>query len=67
VFVGDGADGELAGAAAVGMTVFRTTEHNDTDPRWDGSVFAALGDLPVLLREPDSECRVGNPAGGARR
>jgi putative hydrolase of the HAD superfamily len=65
VFVGDGADGELAGAAAVGMTVFRTTEHNDTDPRWDGPVFAALGGLPVLLREPDSECRVGNSSGNA--
>ncbi|RAO48591.1 hypothetical protein GAR06_01452 [Micromonospora saelicesensis] len=51
VFVGDGADGELAGAAAVGMTVLRTTEHNDTDPSWGGRAFAALGDLPVLLRE----------------
>ncbi|MER6754976.1 HAD-IA family hydrolase [Micromonospora echinofusca] len=49
VFVGDGADGELAGAAAVGMTVFRTTEHNDTDPDWGGPAFATLGDLPALL------------------
>ncbi|MEU1250417.1 HAD family hydrolase [Micromonospora arida] len=52
VFVGDGADGELAGAAAVGMTVFRTTEHNDTDPSWGGPFFATLGDLPAKLREP---------------
>ncbi|MEU7994702.1 HAD-IA family hydrolase [Micromonospora sp. NPDC049060] len=52
VFVGDGADGELAGAAAAGMTVFRTTEHNDTDPGWGGPAFATLGDLPVILREP---------------
>ncbi|MBM0230990.1 HAD-IA family hydrolase [Micromonospora sp. STR1_7] len=52
VFVGDGADGELAGAAAVGMTVFRTTEHNDTDPGWGGPTFPALGDLPGMLREP---------------
>ncbi|MFI6240223.1 HAD family hydrolase [Micromonospora sp. NPDC050795] len=51
VFVGDGADGELAGAAAVGMTVLRTTEHNDTDPSWGGCAFANLGDLPTLLRE----------------
>ncbi|MCW3814509.1 HAD-IA family hydrolase [Micromonospora sp. DR5-3] len=51
VFVGDGADGELAGAAAVGMTVLRTTEHNDTDPAWDGHALAALGELPALLRE----------------
>lgn len=49
VFVGDGADGELAGAAAVGMTVLRTTEHNDTDPSWDGRALATLADLPALL------------------
>ncbi|MFG2059068.1 HAD family hydrolase [Micromonospora sp. NPDC048930] len=54
VFVGDGADGELAGAAAVGMTVFRTTEHNDTDPTWGGAAFPTLGDLPALLREPSA-------------
>ncbi|MET8258703.1 HAD-IA family hydrolase [Micromonospora sp. NPDC005205] len=52
VFVGDGADGELAGAAAVGMTVLRTTEHNDTDPSWGGRAFASLGDLSTLLHEP---------------
>ena len=51
VFVGDGADGELAGAAAVGMTVLRTTEHNDTDPRWAGPAIAALDQLPDLLGE----------------
>ncbi|MEU8181314.1 HAD-IA family hydrolase [Micromonospora sp. NPDC049044] len=52
VFVGDGADAELAGAAAVAMTVYRTTEHNDTDPRWGGPAFATLGDLPALLQAP---------------
>ncbi|MEU8257295.1 HAD-IA family hydrolase [Micromonospora inaquosa] len=52
VFVGDGADGELAGAAAVGMTVLRTREHNDSDPGWGGPVVATLGDLPANLREP---------------
>ena len=51
VFVGDGADGELAGAAAVGMTVLRTMEHNDSDPAWDGRALATLGDLPALLHE----------------
>jgi putative hydrolase of the HAD superfamily len=50
VYVGDGADGELAGAAALGMTVIRTTEHNDTDPSWPGAVVASLADLPRLLR-----------------
>lgn len=54
-FVGDGADGELAGAAAVGMTVFRTTEHNDTDPGWGGTAFATLGDLPAILRAATSD------------
>lgn len=52
VYVGDGADGELAGAAAVGMTVLRTTEHNDTDPSWGGRVISGLGELPALLGEP---------------
>ncbi|WP_076471596.1 HAD family hydrolase [Micromonospora avicenniae] len=49
VFVGDGADGELAGAAAVGMWVLRTVEHRDTDPSWDGPVLSDLGELPALL------------------
>ncbi|MGW3608051.1 HAD family hydrolase [Micromonospora sp. NPDC005161] len=52
IFIGDGADGELAGAAAVGMTVFRITEHNDTDPSWGGPAFATLGDLPAIPRKP---------------
>lgn len=52
VFVGDGADGELAGAAAVGMTVVRTTEHHDGDPTWAGRALTALRELPALLHEP---------------
>lgn len=63
VFVGDGGDGELAGAAAVGMTALRTTEHNDSDPRWNGPVVTALGDLPILLREMELEGRVANAGG----
>ncbi|NJC74068.1 HAD family hydrolase [Planosporangium thailandense] len=54
VYVGDGADGELTAAAALGMTVFRTTEHNDTDPSWPGAVVATLADLPRLL--PTRQC-----------
>jgi putative hydrolase of the HAD superfamily len=49
VFVGDGADGELAGAAAVGMTVIRTVEHQDTVPSWPGPTIASLAELPALL------------------
>ena len=51
---GDGADGELAGAAAVGMTVLRTTEHQDTDPGWIGPVIANLRDLPTHVEQPAS-------------
>lgn len=49
VYVGDGADGELAGAAALGMTVYRTTEFSDTDPAWPGTTIASLADLPAAL------------------
>ena len=52
VFVGDGSDDELAGAAAAGMTVFRTVEFRDTLPTWPGPVIDSLGDLPELLGEP---------------
>ncbi|MEV4141512.1 HAD family hydrolase [Dactylosporangium sp. NPDC049742] len=45
VYVGDGADGELAGATAVGMRVVRTVEHKDTDPTWPGPVIRTLRDL----------------------
>ncbi|MEV4709164.1 HAD-IA family hydrolase [Actinoplanes sp. NPDC049316] len=50
LFVGDGADGELAGAAAAGMATLRVTELNDTDPHWQGPALASIGDLPALLR-----------------
>jgi putative hydrolase of the HAD superfamily len=52
VFVGDGSDDELAGAAAVGMTVFRTVEFRDTLPTWPGPVIDSLAELPALLVEP---------------
>ncbi|MGH3682149.1 MAG: HAD family hydrolase [Natronosporangium sp.] len=46
VYVGDGADGELAGAAALGMHPVRTVEHADTDPAWPGPTIGTLADLP---------------------
>jgi putative hydrolase of the HAD superfamily len=50
LYVGDGADGELAGAAALGMTVIRTTEHSDTDPTWPGPTVGSLAELtPIVL------------------
>ena len=53
VFVGDGADDELAGAAALGMTVIRTLEYHDNDPAWRGPTIAALPELPARLGAPD--------------
>ncbi|MEV4532501.1 HAD-IA family hydrolase [Asanoa sp. NPDC049518] len=49
-FVGDGADGELAGAAAVGMAVIRTTEFQDTDPSWPGQRIGEIGEIGELTR-----------------
>lgn len=54
VYVGDGADGELAGAAAVGMTVLRTTEHQDTDPGWIGIVIGNLREVLAHMEQPAS-------------
>ncbi len=51
VFVGDGSDDELAGAAAAGMTVFRTVEFRDTLPTWPGPVIDSLAELPEALGE----------------
>lgn len=48
-YVGDGADNELAGAAALGMTAVRTTQHSDTDPSWPGATITSLSDLATLL------------------
>ncbi|MGI5241073.1 HAD family hydrolase [Dactylosporangium sp. CA-139066] len=45
VFVGDGSDDELTGAAAAGMSVLRTTQFRDSAPQWTGPVVAALSDL----------------------
>jgi putative hydrolase of the HAD superfamily len=48
-FVGDGADGELAGAVAMGMTAIRTTEFQDTDPAWPGERVASMAELVTRL------------------
>lgn len=49
VYVGDGADQELAAAAALGMQAVRTREHADTDPGWPGPTIAHLAELAPLL------------------
>lgn len=48
-YVGDGADSELAGAAALGMTVVRTTQYSDSDPSWPGTSITSLTELATLL------------------
>lgn len=49
VYVGDGADDELAGATALGMRAIRTTEHADTDPSWAGPTVDSLIDVLTVL------------------
>jgi putative hydrolase of the HAD superfamily len=48
VYVGDGADDELGGAAALGMSVIRTTEYVPSRSAWPTRI-AALSELPALL------------------
>lgn len=49
VFVGDGADRELPGAAAVGMRVIQTRQFAHTDPDWSGERVDSLAELPARL------------------
>jgi putative hydrolase of the HAD superfamily len=49
VYVGDGNDNELPGAAALGMYAIRTTEHSDSDPTWTGPTVTSFADLPKLI------------------
>ena len=67
-YVGDGADSELAGAEALGMTVIRTTQHNDSDPSWQGTTITSLSDLMRLLPgEPDADAPSTSLDGHKRR
>ncbi len=49
VYIGDGADNELAGATALGMYAIRTTEHADSDPAWTGLTIGSFAELPAIL------------------
>jgi putative hydrolase of the HAD superfamily len=56
VFVGDGAGGELTGAAAVGARAIQVTELamvDDPPPPWTGEIVSCVADLPDLLGHPD--------------
>jgi putative hydrolase of the HAD superfamily len=49
LYVGDGADDELAAATALGMFAIRTVEHTDSDPSWPGPTIGSLAELPAVL------------------
>jgi putative hydrolase of the HAD superfamily len=53
VYVGDGADDELAAAAALGMTVVRTTEFRPADGLWPRDRVASLGEFAAMLTPTD--------------
>ncbi|MGW1340498.1 HAD family hydrolase [Kribbella sp. NPDC002412] len=52
VYIGDGNDKELPGAAALGMHAIRTTEHSDSDPSWTGPSINSFAQLPDLIGTP---------------
>ena len=66
IYVGDGADGELAAARGLGMFAVRTVEFADTGPYWDGPVIGVLADL-ALCCQPDTPRGPAPPVAGARR
>jgi putative hydrolase of the HAD superfamily len=49
VYLGDGADDELAAAAALGMNVVRSTEFRRTDGAWPRERVASLGEFAAML------------------
>ena len=49
LYVGDGADGELGTAAALGMTVVRTTEFVPAQDAWPRERVASLTELAARL------------------
>ncbi|GAA3115424.1 putative hydrolase of the HAD superfamily [Kribbella aluminosa] len=49
IYVGDGNDGELPAAAALGMYTIRTLEHADNDPTWQGPTIKTFAELTTHL------------------
>jgi FMN phosphatase YigB (HAD superfamily) len=49
IFVGDGANDELAGAERVGMTAVMLERPGEEQPPWDGLRVRALPELLELL------------------
>jgi putative hydrolase of the HAD superfamily len=52
VYVGDGADSELEGAAALGMRVIRTVEHSAVERGWTGETIRSMPELLDLVGTP---------------
>jgi putative hydrolase of the HAD superfamily len=65
-YVGDGADTELAGAAALGMTAVRTIQYSDSDPSWHGLTITSLAGLTSLLPADAGPAPGSGPATGCR-
>lgn len=59
VYVGDGADHELDGAAALGMYVCQTTQFSNIHRGWRGPKITNLDQLPALL----SQRQLSDPRG----
>lgn len=49
VYIGDGADNELVGAAALGMRVIQTCEYVAAHPGWTGEQISSIADLVDLV------------------
>ncbi|GIH04361.1 hypothetical protein Rhe02_24280 [Rhizocola hellebori] len=49
LYVGDGSDGELRGASAIGMRTVRTLEYAYSDPTWTGETIGKLREIIDLL------------------
>jgi putative hydrolase of the HAD superfamily len=52
LYVGDGGDGELPGAANLGMSVVRTVEFHPSSAAWPRARIEALSELPALIGRP---------------
>ena len=62
VYVGDGADDELSGAAKLGMAVIRTVEFQPSSSTWPRTRIESLSELPGIIGPPARNPRSAEPA-----
>jgi putative hydrolase of the HAD superfamily len=62
VYVGDGANDELSGAAKLGMAVIRTVEFQPSSSTWPRTRVESLSELPALIGLPARSPRSAEPA-----